>query len=188
MVDRANSIKQMIPALPDEKIDMLAATSVLQQQAADIRNQRINWQSYFQSQMISKEDYDFIAAFDSSDAKTRENKLKENSHQAAKTFLNLLGHVSKDQTIQYILTMIDDMLQEDRSRVEIFREHSTRKRESVWGPFLNLLNRQDGFIMNMTSRIIAKLACWSHDLMEKTDLQFYLTWLKDQLKLSDISS
>lgn len=28
--------------------DMLAATSVLQQQAADIRNQRINWQSYFQ--------------------------------------------------------------------------------------------------------------------------------------------
>lgn len=68
--------------------------------------------------------------------------------------------------------------------MEIFREHSTRKRESIWGPFLNLLNRQDGFIMNMTSRIIAKLACWSHDLMEKTDLQFYLTWLKDQLKLS----
>jgi len=29
-------------------IDMLAATSVLQQQAADIRNQRINWQSYLQ--------------------------------------------------------------------------------------------------------------------------------------------
>ena len=65
----------------------------------------------YRSQMISKEDYDFIAAFDSSDTKTRENKLKENSHQAAKTFLNLLGHVSKDQTIQYILTMIDDMLQ-----------------------------------------------------------------------------
>lgn len=75
-------------------------------------------------------------------------------------------------------------MKEDRSRVEIFREHSTRKRESVWGPFLNLLNRQDGFIMNMTSSIIAKLACWSHELMEKTDLQFYLTWLKDQLKLS----
>ncbi|XP_076661297.1 V-type proton ATPase subunit VhaSFD isoform X2 [Halictus rubicundus] len=183
MVDRAH-IKEMIPVLQDEKIDMLAATSILQQQAADIRNQRITWQSYFQSQMISKEDYDFIVAFDTSDASVRETKLKENPHQAAKTFLNLLGHVSKDQTIQYILIMIDDMLQEDRSRVEIFKEHSNRKRESVWGPFLNLLNRQDGFIMNMTSRIIAKLACWSHDFMEKTDLQFYLTWLKDQLKLS----
>ncbi|XP_053990204.1 V-type proton ATPase subunit H isoform X1 [Hylaeus volcanicus] len=183
MVDRAN-IKDMIPALPDEKIDMLAATSILQYQAADIKNQRITWHTYLQSQMISKEDYDFIVAFDTSDANVREAKLKEDPHQAAKTFLNLLGHVSKDQTIQYILIMIDDMLQEDRSRVEIFQEHSNRKRESVWGPFLNLLNRQDGFIMNMTSKVIAKLACWSHDLMEKTDLQFYLTWLKDQLKLS----
>ncbi|XP_043500618.1 V-type proton ATPase subunit H isoform X2 [Polistes fuscatus] len=183
MVERAN-IKEIIPALPDEKIDMLAATSTLQQQAAEIRNQRINWQSYLQSQMIPKEDYDFIVAFDTSDANAREAKLKENPHQAAKTFLNLLDHISKEQTTQYILTMIDDMLQEDRSRVEIFREHSSRKRESVWGPFLNLLNRQDGFIINMTSRIIAKLACWSHELMEKTDLQFYLTWLKDQLRLS----
>lgn len=75
-------------------------------------------------------------------------------------------------------------MQEDRSRVEIFREHASRKRESVWSPFLNLLNRQDGFIMNMTSRIIAKLACWSHAQMESADLHFYLTWLKDQLKLS----
>lgn len=28
--------------------DMLAATSVLQQRATDIRNQKINWQSYYQ--------------------------------------------------------------------------------------------------------------------------------------------
>lgn len=61
--------------------------------------------------MISKEDYDFIVAFDINDANVRDAKLKENPHQAAKTFLNLVGHISKDQTIQYILTMIDDMLQ-----------------------------------------------------------------------------
>jgi hypothetical protein len=29
-------------------IDMLAATSVLQQEAAEIRSQRVNWQSYHQ--------------------------------------------------------------------------------------------------------------------------------------------
>ncbi|XP_053596414.1 V-type proton ATPase subunit H isoform X4 [Microplitis mediator] len=183
MADRAN-INQIIPALPEEKHDMLAATSVLQQQVADIRSQKINWQSYNQSQMISQEDYDFIVGFDTNDPAVRDAKLKQNPSQAAKTFLNLLSHISKDQTIQYILVMIDDMLQEDRSRVEIFREHASRKRESVWSPFLNLLNRQDGFIMNMTSRIIAKLACWSHAQMESADLHFYLTWLKDQLKLS----
>nr|CAD7456256.1 unnamed protein product [Timema tahoe] len=176
------SIKDIIPALPDERIDMLAATSVLQHQATEIRTQRVNWQSYLQSQMISQEDYTFIVSFDNADSATRESLLKDNRNQCAKTFLNLLGHVSKDQTIQYILIMIDDMLQEDRSRVEIFREHAAKKRESVWGPFLNLLNRPDGFIMNMTSKIIAKIACWSQELMDRSDLHFYLTWLKDQLK------
>lgn len=48
---------------------------------------------------------------------------------------------------------------------------------------MNLLNRPDGFIQNMTSRIIAKLACWSRDPMEGADLTFYLTWLKDQLQI-----
>lgn len=33
------------------------------------------------------------------------------------------------------------------------------------------------------SRIIAKLACWSKDLMEGPDLTYYLTWLKDQMKI-----
>ncbi len=49
--------------------------------------------------------------------------------------------------------------------------------------FLNLLNRPGGYIMNMTARIVAKLACWSREKMVGSDLQFYITWLKDQLKM-----
>nr|CAI5843604.1 unnamed protein product [Callosobruchus analis] len=163
--------------------DMLAATSVLQQTATDIRNRKVNWQPYLQSQMISQEDFNFIVAFDVPDAAQRENLIQSNRLQCAQTFLNLLGHVSKDTTLQYVLVLIDDMLQEDRTRVEIFHEYANKKGESVWGPFLNLLNRQDGFITNMASRIIAKIACWSQAPMERSDLHFYLTWLKDQLRM-----
>lgn len=86
---------------------MIAATSVLQQQASDIRSQKINWQSYNQSQMISNEDYQCISTLDS-DKKAQ--YLKDQAYQSAKTFLNLLSHVSKDTTIQYLLVMIDDLL------------------------------------------------------------------------------
>ncbi|VEN50499.1 unnamed protein product [Callosobruchus maculatus] len=165
--------------------DMLAATSVLQQTATDIRNRKVNWQPYLQSQMISQEDFNFIVAFDVPDAAQRENLIQSNRLQCAQTFLNLLGHVSKDTTLQYVLVLIDDMLQEDRTRVEIFHEYANKKGESVWGPFLNLLNRQDGFITNMASRIIAKIACWSQAPMERSDLHFYLTWLKDQLRMQN---
>lgn len=159
---------------------MIAATSVLQQQAADIRLNKVNWQSYVQSQMISQEDYACVVALDGD---KRAAYMQQSPSQCAKTFLNLLSHVSKDQTIQYILVMIDDLLQEDRGRVEIFHEYAAKRKESVWGPFLNLLNRQDGFIVNMSSRILAKLACWGQEQMPKADLHFYLQWLKDQLVL-----
>ncbi|ALC38633.1 VhaSFD [Drosophila busckii] len=166
--------------LPEENIDMIAATSVLQQQAADIRSRTITWASYMQSQMISQEDYQAISALD----KQRSAFLTENPTQAVKTLLNLVSHLSKDSTIQYILVLLDDLLQEDRARVDLFHETSGKFKQCVWGPFLNLLNRQDGFIVNMASRILAKFACWGHETMPKADLNFYLQFLKDQLGIN----
>ena len=124
---------------------------------------------------------------------------KEAPQQCAKTLYNLLGHISKDQTVrralyhllfcttyilhplylcttscpqvQYLLTLVDDFLQEDKARVAIFRDYSRKRKESVWAAFLNLLNRPDGFIQNMTSRVVAKMACWSVEQMAGSDLQ-----------------
>jgi len=160
---------------------VLVATSLLQQRAQEVRTQRINWNSYLQSQMIDKEDFDFISNFDGADAETRRNLIQQNPSQLPKTFMHLLNQISKDATIQYLLTLLDDLLQEDKSRVEIFKEYMAQKKESVWTLLLTLLNRPVGFIMNMTARVIAKMACWSRELMQGADLQFYLTKLKDEL-------
>merc|ERR1719492_679982 len=132
--------------------------------------------------MISEEDYNFISNFDGADASTRMSLIQANPHQLPKTFMNLLSQISKDATIQYLLTLLDDLLQEDKSRVEIFKTFYANRAESVWTQLLTLLNRPVGFIMNMTARDIAKMACWSCELMQGSDLQFYLTWLKDQLR------
>lgn len=121
--------------------------------------------------MISSEDYNSVSVLDS-DKKAQ--YLKSNASDSAKTFLSLLSHVSKDQTLQYILVMIDDLLQEDRTRVAIFHDYAKQYKENVWTPFMNLLNRTDGFTVNMASRILAKLACWGHEYMPKADLNFYL--------------
>lgn len=58
--------------------------------------------------MISAEDFACVSTLDGD---KKGQYLKENPQQCAKTFLNLLSHVSKDTTIQYILVMIDDLLQ-----------------------------------------------------------------------------
>jgi len=166
-----------------EDIDrgVAGATSILVQRANDVRQQKVNWPSYLQSQMILQEDYDIITGVEVP-GPGRDELLVSQRYQVARTFLNLLGHISKDQTIQYILTLVDDILSDDKSRVEIFKEYARKHKESMWSPFLNLLTRPDTFIINMTARIIAKLACWSAEPMDGSNLTFYLTWLKDQLR------
>ena len=61
--------------------------------------------------MIGQDDYNFISRFDTQDPKTRDAVIKENPQQLAKTFLHLLSHISKEATIQYLLTLLDDILQ-----------------------------------------------------------------------------
>ncbi|WAR18050.1 VATH-like protein [Mya arenaria] len=131
------------------------ATSLLQQRANDVRNNRVNWQSYLQGQMISNEDFGFISKFDNANTEQRHQMLQE----------------------------MPGKMQEDKSRVEILKQFSRKNKESVWTPFLHLLDRNDRFIVNQTSRIVAKIACWGKEWMESNDLKFYLNWLKDQLIL-----
>jgi V-type H+-transporting ATPase subunit H len=167
-----------------EKSGLNMATSPLQQKANEVRANRVNWQSYLQSQMFSQEEYMIITKLDTAPGARSVQLLTEKPDQCARTFLNLMANISKEQTVQYIVTMIDDILQEDKSRVEIFGLYARKNRDSVFTPFLSMLNRPDTFTINQTSRIIAKLACWSKELMETRDRQYYLNWLKEQLKIS----
>ncbi|XP_050423340.1 V-type proton ATPase subunit H-like [Adelges cooleyi] len=176
---QTGSVASKLQTFPEENIDMFAATSVLQQQAAEIRNLKLNWASYLKSQIISQEVFNFISTYDAS--RNRGQILNNNRAQAAEAFFGLLEHISKESTIQYVLVLIDDLLTEDNSGAEIFYEYALRRNEPVCKNFLNLLNAADGFINNMSARILAKVACYSTDYISKTDLQFYLNWIKEQL-------
>lgn len=59
--------------------------------------------------MISQEDYEVIMGVEAS-GQSRTVLLQNQRFQVARTFMNLLGHISKDQTIQYILILVDDIL------------------------------------------------------------------------------
>merc|ERR1719430_1739846 len=136
--------------------------------------------------MISQEDFNFIQAYEAvlEDTNKRNALVRDQGNQCAKTFLNLLGHICKDNTIQYLLVIIEDMLSE-KGNGRVFRDYARRKGESVWAPFLNLLNRPDDISVNLTAWIVARLACDGGQQIAGTDLQLYCTWLKDQLRKTE---
>ncbi|KAK6058237.1 tRNA pseudouridine synthase A [Cooperia oncophora] len=166
-------------------VDMINATSRLQLEAAEVRASKPNWGSYLRSSMIPQEDYNFISAYENAkNKKERDGVLAANdaNGQAARTIVNLITNVAKDQNVRYVLTLLDDMLQEDKSRVEIFHNAARKQKRTAWSWFLGILQRQDNFIVNQMSSIIAKLACFGKTLMEGSELNYYFSFLKDQLK------
>ncbi|XP_071593646.1 V-type proton ATPase subunit H isoform X1 [Heliangelus exortis] len=163
-------------------VDTAVPTNIIAAKAAEVRANKVNWQSYLQGQMISGEDCEFIQRFEQKrNPEEKQELLQTEGNQCAKTFINLMTHISKEQTVQYILTMIDDMLQENHQRVSIFFDYAKRGKNTAWSYFLPMLNRQDLFTVHMAARIIAKLAAWGRELMEGSDLNYYFNWIKTQL-------
>ncbi|KAM8851426.1 V-type proton ATPase subunit H isoform 2-T3 [Spinachia spinachia] len=162
-------------------VDAAVPTNIIAAKAAEVRANLVNWQSYLQSQMISAEDCEFIKKFEVANTEEKQVILTNEGHQCAKTFLSLMAHISKEQTVQYILTLIDDTLQENHQRVSIFFDYAKKTKNTAWSYFLPMLNRQDLFTVHMAARIIAKLAAWGRDLMEGSDLNYYFNWIKSQL-------
>ncbi|XP_051984521.1 V-type proton ATPase subunit H-like isoform X1 [Xyrauchen texanus] len=163
------------------EVDAAVPTNIIAAKAAEVRANKVNWQSYLQGQMISAEDCEFIKKFEVAMSEEKQAILTKEGHQCAKTFLNLMSHISKEQTVQYILTLIDDTLQENHQRVNIFFDYAKKTKNTAWSYFLPMLNRQDLFTVHMAARIIAKLAAWGRDLMEGSDLNYYFNWIKTQL-------
>ncbi|CAO2580983.1 V-type proton ATPase subunit H [Lemmus lemmus] len=163
-------------------VDAAVPTNIIAAKAAEVRANKVNWQSYLQGQMISAEDCEFIQRFEMKrSSEEKQEMLQTEGSQCAKTFINLMTHISKEQTVQYILTMVDDMLQENHQRVSIFFDYAKRSKSTAWPYFLPMLNRQDPFTVHMAARIIAKLAAWGKELMEGSDLNYYFNWIKTQL-------
>uniref|UniRef100_A0A3P8PS92 V-type proton ATPase subunit H n=1 Tax=Astatotilapia calliptera TaxID=8154 RepID=A0A3P8PS92_ASTCA len=167
-------------------VDAAVPTNIIAAKAAEVRANQVNWQSYLQSQMISTEDCEFIKKFEVASSDQKQVILTNEGHQCAKTFLNLMAHISKEQTVQYILTLIDDTLQENHQRVNIFFDYAKKTKNTAWSYFLPMLNRQDLFTVHMAARIIAKLAAWGRDLMEGSDLNYYFNWIKSQLSSQNL--
>ncbi|XP_038665281.1 V-type proton ATPase subunit H isoform X3 [Scyliorhinus canicula] len=139
-------------------VDAAVPTNIIAAKAAEVRANKVNWQSYLQGQMISGEDCEFIKKFEAARAEDKQRILDNEGHQCARTFLNLMAHISKEQTVQYILTMIDDMLQENHQRVNIFFDYAKKTKNTAWSYFLPMLNRQDLFTVHMSSQYVQCVA------------------------------
>ncbi|XP_033108284.1 V-type proton ATPase subunit H-like isoform X1 [Anneissia japonica] len=161
----------------------LPPTNKFDQEANEVRKNRVNWQSYVQSQMITQEEFEFIVQYNNQTSERRDEVIKQRGAACAKIFLSLINHIAREHTVRYLLTLIDDLLKEKPERASIFFENAKKSKgkTTAWSQFLNMLNREDKYTINQASRVITKLACCTRERMSGNDLKFYLSWIRSQL-------
>jgi hypothetical protein len=78
------------------------------------------------------------------------------------SLMTTMQKLSKETTVQYLVTLLDDMLQESKQRVELFNSYSKKYKENIYAIFQKMLYRNDPFITHQICRIITKIAAGSH--------------------------
>ena len=84
--------------------------------------------------------------------------LQKYGKNSAKSFANLIGQISRDQTVRYLLTLIDDLLSLDKENIYLFHEYSVTMNQSAWAPFMNLLSRPDHFISHQGRQTLSRFS------------------------------
>jgi len=100
--------------------------------------------------------------------------------------MTIMAKVSKESTLQYTATLIDDLLNENKNRVDLFHLYSKKYKESIYNTLIQRLFVQDPYLVNQISRIITKLACWSQDLIPDKELRDYLLWTKEKIEENNL--
>jgi len=148
----------------------------------DLRNAEIKWHSYLQGHMINEAQYSFISDFDmaKSDSLHKVKVIKENGVSGLGQLFSLINSMSKDQTVCYLLTRLDEIIEEI---IDVVAEDAKSKASMPWTMFTTLMKRQDQFIAHMSARLVAKIttALAKEIKMEGTDLELYFGWLRSQL-------
>ncbi|CAI5444644.1 unnamed protein product [Caenorhabditis angaria] len=162
--------------------DQELVRSHLQIETAKVRQLKMNWLPFLKARMISHHDYDFIVTYEDAVNKHERNVvLNVYKDKAVYAFIHLASQVTKNEFVRYVLTVIDDLLIEDGTRVEIFEVAANLSKRSPFFFFVNFLTRSDPYTVHITCEIVTKLATLGKTKMSGDDLEYFMGFFREQM-------
>jgi len=176
-----------------------------------LRTKEIPWDIYMTARLISDHDLQLLRRYDKRDPEQRAKLLEDAGPLYVAALLSVLKNVTKDETVQYVLALLDDMLEADSSSAALFHQLDILHGASDGGgagdqvaptpdPYsilLRLLQRNDWFTDEKAALILAAVldarpdkaglgkalaeGAGSRDLVARTVAAF-LEWTLGQLR------
>ncbi|TKY88153.1 hypothetical protein EX895_002863 [Sporisorium graminicola] len=141
----------------------------IQELAQRIRARPIPWEGYHRADLLSAEELKMIKSVDAIVIGQNRSKLDplldEHGPDYVSLYLRLLSKLSRTDTLQQILVLIDDMVSDRDDRLELFLSLDGQEEQDgigfPWKPFVKLLDVPDDFVQMKSAQFLTLLLVFS---------------------------
>ncbi|KAH7670867.1 ATPase V1 complex subunit H protein [Dioscorea alata] len=114
----------------------------------------IPWETYMSTKLITGTGLQLLRRYDKRPESQRAALLDEDGPAYVRVFVSILRNISKEETIEYVLALIDEMLTANPKRARLFHDKSLSN-EDNYEPFLRLLWKSNWFIQEKSCKILS---------------------------------
>ncbi|EST08308.1 ATPase, V1 complex, subunit H [Kalmanozyma brasiliensis GHG001] len=147
----------------------------IQELTQRIRARPIPWEGYHRADLLSAEELKMIKSVDAivvgQDRSKLNPLLDEQGQDYVSLYLRLLSKLSRTDTLQQILVLIDDMLSDRDDRLELFLSLNGQEEQDgigfPWRPFVKLLDVPDDFVQMKSAQFLTLLLVFSASHLEQ---------------------
>lgn len=157
--------------MPDQLVD----------RTRQVRDSVVPWEGYQQTGLITLPHLELIQKYDKKDDHDKAQLLKTEGKQYAALFLKLAESLTATDTTQYVLTLIQDMLDLNDKNKEYFIECGVDTPGHPVAPFLTLIKSDDAYIAYKALSVLTVLA--RAKTIEPDVAERVMEWLTQQVSV-----
>ncbi|CAL9041060.1 unnamed protein product [Musa banksii] len=113
----------------------------------------IPWETYMSTKLITGTHLQLLRRYDKKSESQRAALLDDDGPAYVAVFINILRDISKEETVEYVLALIDEMLTANPKRARLFHDKSLSN-EDTYQPFLRWLQEGNWFIQEKSCKIL----------------------------------
>lgn len=113
----------------------------------------IPWETYTATKLISGTGLQLLRRYDHRPQDAKAVLLEENGVAYVRLFVGILRDITKEETVEYVLALIEEMLAANPKRAKLFHDDSFAN-EDIYHPFSRVLARENWFIQEKSCKIL----------------------------------
>nr|ACJ85007.1 unknown [Medicago truncatula]AFK33862.1 unknown [Medicago truncatula] len=114
----------------------------------------IPWETYMSTKLISGTSLQLLRRYDHRSESQRAQLLDDDGPAYVRVFVHVLRDIFKEDTVEYVLAMIDGMLTANPKRARLFHDNALAD-DDTYEPFLRLLRKGNWFVQEKSCKILA---------------------------------